>query len=169
MWISRGIWRSRLRWSEGDLARIWPPLREYPPWRRRRQRREHGLGNGLSRERLLGRRFRMTDGDGDRTYFNVPTTLLVVARPWFPDKIQGEEALLLEAEDGAHAGSFFAITSHQVASMTDQLDFANWISVVIHTVVHSESTTNDAAATADPAASHRVQCPFGMTSLELLP
>ena len=55
-----------------------------------------------------------------------------VSEPWFDGLLLREEAYLLLAMSAHEAGNYIAITSRQVASLSDQLATSAWASVVVH-------------------------------------
>jgi hypothetical protein len=79
-------------------------------------------------------RFRFNGGDGDQGYFSESFLAEKVFEPWFPSKIERGPAYLLKVITGSHCGEYLAITSRMVASLEDQLEVRDYLSVVVHQV-----------------------------------
>ncbi|QNA85208.1 hypothetical protein G4G27_15280 [Sphingomonas sp. So64.6b] len=76
--------------------------------------------------------FRIDGGDGDQDFFGLSMLARRVSEPWFGGILLGEEAYLLLLISGRHAGEYIAVTSRQVASLSDQLANGPLASVVVH-------------------------------------
>ena len=116
---------------------------------------------GPTDQDLLGVKFRMDGGDGDRTFFDEPMDLKVVAEPWFSGLLPRGKAYLLVAQDGKFIGKYFAITSRQVATIPEQLEWGKLVSVVVHEVKNPGSEFRT-----DSLVDARA---FGMAVIERLP
>jgi len=73
-------------------------------------------------------------GDGDQGYLGSPFTAVRVYEPWFPDRVRRGPAWLVRIGSGAHEGEFLALTSRVVASLDEQLEIRDYLSVVVHVV-----------------------------------
>ena len=80
----------------------------------------------------VGSLFKIDGGDGDPSFFDQAFTARRVEESWFSGTLPRGEAYLLRIESGNLSGEYIAITSRIVASLKDQLENNNWISVVIH-------------------------------------
>ncbi|MEG3148853.1 hypothetical protein U1769_03055 [Sphingomonas sp. ZT3P38] len=80
----------------------------------------------------IGSTFKIDGGDGDQDFFGQPMIGLRVSEPWFTSTFPRGEAYPLRLISGRYVGEYVAITSRQVASLSDQLANSPWISVVVH-------------------------------------
>jgi hypothetical protein len=78
--------------------------------------------------------FRFDGGDGDQSYFAESFLAERVVEPWFPSIIERGPAYLVKIKTGAHCGEYLALTSRVVASLEEQLNARNYLSVVVHAV-----------------------------------
>ncbi len=78
--------------------------------------------------------FRFDGGDGDQSYFSESFFAEQVTEQWFPSAIERGLAYLLKIRTGSHRGEYLAITSRVVASLEEQLEVRDYLSVVVHQV-----------------------------------
>ncbi|HMI20791.1 MAG TPA: hypothetical protein VK533_14740 [Sphingomonas sp.] len=83
----------------------------------------------------IGSTFKIDGGDGDQDFFPSPMIARRVSEPWFGGTLPRGQAYLLQLANGKHIGEYVAVTSRQVASLSDQLANGPWASVVVHRIL----------------------------------
>lgn len=90
--------------------------------------------------------------DGDPDYFGEPFLAERVEEDWFPGELERGPAWLVRILTGRHAGEFLALTSRLNASLEDQMEVRDMLSVVVQLVRETGSRFVETEKTMPPIA-----------------